>query len=94
MLFELEAVGGPLAKRLARRRAGTESLDWAELAKHATKPGAADARIVWTQSAFSEYASAASFAGGITTSSLPASRSWINRPSSGPPLWICPVECR
>ena len=62
MLFELEAVGGPLAKRLARRRAGTESLDWAELAKHATKPGAADARIVWTQSAFSEYASAASFA--------------------------------
>ena len=61
-LFELEAVGGPLAKRLARRRAGTEQLDWTELATRATTPAAADARIVWTQSTFSEYASAAAFA--------------------------------
>ncbi len=59
--FELEAVGGPWAKRLARRRAGIERLPWNE-----PMTGTADdreaARAVWTQSAFSEYASAACFA--------------------------------
>lgn len=73
-LFELEAVGGPLAKRLARRRQGTEHLAWGELAPLATTPAGEHARGVWTQSAFSEYASAASFAditGGLLAAGAP-----------------------
>jgi hypothetical protein len=58
--FELEAVGGPWARRLARRRAAFEALPWGE------SPGTGSDREagqwVWTQSAFSEYASAAAFA--------------------------------
>jgi hypothetical protein len=61
-LFELEAVGGPWGKRLARRRAGFDEMPWGEAGAEAP-PGAREAaRWVWTQSAFSEYASAASFA--------------------------------
>ena len=78
MLFELEAVGGPLARRLARRREGTEALGWEELAIHRTTPAGLHARIVWTQSAFSEYASAASFA-AITAGLL----------SAGAPIDLC-----
>jgi hypothetical protein len=62
VLFELEAIGGPLARRLARRREGTERFAWDELASRAQAPEAEAARVVWTQSAFSEYASAAAFA--------------------------------
>jgi hypothetical protein len=58
-LFELEAIGGPLARRLARRRF---EVAWDELAAFAEAPEAEAARVVWTQSAFSEYASAAAFA--------------------------------
>ncbi len=62
-LFELEAVGGPWARRLARRRAGFEALPWGEAAAADAPPEArAAAQWVWTQSAFSEYASAAAFA--------------------------------
>lgn len=71
MLFELEAIGGPLARRLARRRAGTETLALDELAPHRGTPLGEHARIVWTQSAFSEYASAASF-GAIASALLAA----------------------
>lgn len=61
-LFELSAVGGPWARRLARRRAGIGALPWAEAGVDAA-PGAREAaRVVWTQSAFSEIASAAAFA--------------------------------
>jgi hypothetical protein len=62
MLFELETVGGPLGRRLAHRRESVAGFAWDELAREAKEPAASDARIVWTQSAFSEYASAASFA--------------------------------
>jgi hypothetical protein len=61
-LFELEAVGGPWGKRLARRRAGLHALPWSEAAGDASPEALAAGRWVWTQSAFSEYASAAAFA--------------------------------
>ncbi|MFI5302809.1 MAG: hypothetical protein ACHREM_32370, partial [Polyangiales bacterium] len=59
--FELEAIGGPLARRLGRRREGTESFAWPELVELSRHASAEAARVVWTQSAFSEYASAAAF---------------------------------
>lgn len=60
--FELEAIGGPWAKRLASRRAIVDELAWNDLAKDVAPEAAERARLVWTQSAFSEYASAAAFA--------------------------------
>jgi hypothetical protein len=63
MLFELEALGGPWGKRLARRRKGFDRLPWSELSVDEPQPDVREAaRVVWTQSAFSEYASAACFA--------------------------------
>jgi hypothetical protein len=62
VIFELEAVGGPWMRRLAGRRAIIDELAWDDLAKEASPDVAEQARIVWTQSAFSEYASAAAFA--------------------------------
>jgi hypothetical protein len=56
--FELTAIGGPWGRRLAPRRAWIDELPWHE----ALPRDADDARIVWTQTAFSEYASAAAFA--------------------------------
>ena len=64
-LFELEAVGGPWGKRLSRRRAGFDEMPWTEAAgaaRQAAPEAREAARWVWTQSAFSEVASAASFA--------------------------------
>src|SRR5262245_27387854 len=56
--FELTLVGGPWGRRLAPRRRWIEALPWDE-----ELPAGADAaRAVWTQTAFSEYASAAAFA--------------------------------
>lgn len=61
-LFELEAVGGAWSKRMARRRGDLDMRGLDQLAT-ALDPVTMDrARFVWTQSAFSEYASAASFA--------------------------------
>lgn len=60
-LFELEIVGGPFAKRLASRRQSVEGLPWGQLPE-ATPAAVEASRWVWTQSAFSEYASAAAFA--------------------------------
>lgn len=60
--FELEAVGGRWAQRLAPRRAGLDALPWAELAAGFAPADVERARWVWTQSAFSEVASAAAFA--------------------------------
>jgi len=62
VIFELEAVGGPWMRRLAGRRTFIEELAWEDLAKESSPPLAEQARVVWTQSAFSEYASAAAFA--------------------------------
>ena len=61
MIFELESIGGPFGKRLGKRRAPFDALDWSE-AIDAPPDALAAARVVWTQSAFSEYASAAAFA--------------------------------
>lgn len=61
-LFELEAVGGPWGKRLARRREKIDDLPWNEASRDAAPEARAAASWVWTQSAFSEYASAAAFA--------------------------------
>jgi hypothetical protein len=64
VIFELEAVGGPWERRAAaaRRRAIIGELAWDSLAMESEREGAEQARVVWTQSAFSEYASAAAFA--------------------------------
>lgn len=56
--FELSCIGGPWARRLAPRRAWLEELPWDE----PLPDDALGARLVWTRTAFSEYASAAAFA--------------------------------
>ena len=61
-LFELQQIGGPWAKRLAKRRAGIDALPWHEARGDASPEAAEAARVVWTMSAFSELAAAASFA--------------------------------
>src|SRR6185436_13036901 len=55
-------MGGVWARRLDKRRAGLEEIDWNEIAREATPELVAAARDVWTRSAFSEYASGAAFA--------------------------------
>ncbi len=60
--FSLEAMGGLWARRLDKRRAGLEEIDWSEIAREATTELVTAARDVWTRSAFSEYASGAAFA--------------------------------
>lgn len=62
MLFELEMLGGPWGKRLEARRAGFDDYPWQLAAEDTDEAQRASARYVWTQSAFSEYASAAAFA--------------------------------
>jgi hypothetical protein len=57
-VFELTAIGGPWARRLAPRRRWIDDLPWAE----PLPQGDVDLRLVWTRTAFSEYASAAAFA--------------------------------
>jgi hypothetical protein len=61
-LFELELIGGRWGRRLQARRAAVAGLRWDAIGEGATAGSLAAAREVWTQSAFSEYASAASFA--------------------------------
>ncbi len=56
--FELATIGGPWGRRLAPRRAWVDELPWDE----ELPPDADAARLVWTRTAFSEYASAAAFA--------------------------------
>lgn len=57
-VFELAAIGGPWARRLAPRRGWIDDLPWAE----PLPCDDVDLRLVWTRTAFSEYASAAAFA--------------------------------
>ncbi|MBK7396934.1 MAG: ferritin-like domain-containing protein [Myxococcales bacterium] len=60
--FELEWLGGPAASRLRRRRPGVERLPWGTLDLSGFTPEALlEARRVWTNGAFTEYASAAGF---------------------------------
>lgn len=56
--FELSCIGGPWARRIAPRRAWLDELPWDE----PLPDDALGARLVWTRTAFSEYASAAAFA--------------------------------
>ncbi len=68
--FELCAVGGPWGRRLGPRRAWLDELPWGER----LPDDAAAARLVWTRTAFSEYASAAAFAeiaGALLTAGAP-----------------------
>ena len=55
--FELALIGGPWQRRLRRRRGWIDRLPWREPLPHD-----AEARVAWTRTAFSEYASAAAFA--------------------------------
>ena len=60
--FELEWLGGAAAARLRMRRPGIDDLPWGTLdPKSFTDPQLAEARRVWTNGAFTEYASAAAF---------------------------------
>lgn len=70
-LFELEAVGGLWGRRLEPRRAGLDELAWGEIGARSSPDDREAARVVWTESAFSEYASAAAFA-AIATALLEA----------------------
>jgi hypothetical protein len=56
--FSLAMIGGPWGRRLAHRRAWIDELPWRE----SLPQDATGARVVWTRTAFSEYASAAAFA--------------------------------
>lgn len=71
-IFSLEAVGGPWAKRLATRRSGFDEYPWETAAAGASAQALEAGRLVWTQSAFSEVASAASFS-AIASAMLAAS---------------------
>ncbi len=55
--FVVSLLGGPWERRLAPRRAWVDRLPWGE----ALPTDALDARVLWTRTAFSEYAAAASF---------------------------------
>jgi len=56
--FELSLVGGPWGRRLAPRRAWIDELPWDE----ELPQDLVAVRLVWTRTAFNEYASAAAFA--------------------------------
>lgn len=60
--FTLEAMGGLWGRRLDRRRAGLDEIDWSGITKEASPDLVETARLVWTRSAFSEYVSGAAFA--------------------------------
>lgn len=55
--FELATIGGPWGRRLEPRRRWIDELPWDERLPQDTEA----ARVVWTRTAFSEYASAAAF---------------------------------
>ena len=61
--FELTWLGGATGTRLHKRRPGPDDLPWGTLDLDAFGPDvAAEARHVWTNGIFTEYASAAAFA--------------------------------
>lgn len=63
MQFELAVWGGASGRRLRRRRSGFDRLPWGTLRVDEAKPAAlAEARQVWTNGAFTEFASGAAFA--------------------------------
>src|SRR6185503_18129927 len=61
--LELELLGGAATARLRRRRPGLIELPWGTLDRSRFSRNALDeARAVWTNGVFTEYASAAAFA--------------------------------
>ncbi len=61
-LFELGWRGGVTETRLHRRRPGIDALPWSTLdLAHHTEPDMLEARRVWSNGVFTEYASAAAF---------------------------------
>ena len=68
--LELEWLGGPSEARLRRRRPGGDRLPWGTLDPSAFEPSSLlEAQRVWTNGAFTEYASAAGFS-AMTTAFL------------------------
>ena len=68
--FELEWRGGATATRLHKRRTGIEDLPWGTLAKTDLDPAYRfEARAIWSNGVFTEYASAAAFS-ALTTAML------------------------
>jgi hypothetical protein len=62
-LFELTWRGGATEQRLHRRRPGADELPWGTLERTGMSPHVVvEARRVWTNGVFTEYASAAAFA--------------------------------
>ncbi len=71
-LLELDWLGGWSERRLRRRRPGIDELPWGTLQLAAIDPvDLAEARAVWTNGVFTEYASAAAFS-QLTTAMLEA----------------------
>lgn len=69
-LFELEWRGGATARRLHARRPGGDDLPWGTLARGAHDPAHwLEARAIWSNGVFTEYASAAAFS-ALTTALL------------------------
>ena len=61
-IFELEWRGGATAKRLHMRRTGIDDLPWGTLRKHDyDQTHQIEARAIWSNGVFTEYASAAAF---------------------------------
>jgi hypothetical protein len=61
--LELEMIGGAASARMRRRRPGSDDLPWGTLDLAGfTGDGLIEARKVWTNGVFTEYASAAAFA--------------------------------
>jgi len=68
--FELEWRGGATANRLHERRTGIEDLPWGTLAQCDLDPAYRfEARAIWSNGVFTEYASAAAFS-ALTTAML------------------------
>lgn len=68
--FEISAIGGPWGRRLARHRRWLDAITWPAPCELDDDTLAA-LRVLWTRTAFSEYASAAAFA-EISTAMLAA----------------------
>jgi len=65
-LLELEWLGGSVGARMRKRRPGIDALPWGTLAPAVdggafTPQGIYEARAIWTNAVFTEYASAAAF---------------------------------
>jgi hypothetical protein len=66
--FELEWLGGPAASLFRRRRPSADDLPWGSIEPSKFSPAALlEARKIWTNGTFTEYASGAAFSAMATT---------------------------